>query len=288
MKAIGSMAAFAALLLPAAEARAESSPLQAQVGDTYEITLQRETKQEGSDGSSGSSHDRDTIVERVIGVRPDGVELEYHVPQSDPAEAGGANWQFPARIFKPNGGPMQLVNRAELEARVEAWLKRAKMTRAACGRWIFTWNAFRIECDPQSAIGIVQAYDPGLPALREGAPYRASEARSPAPLTRSGSTFVATMEVDAEAVRRGRAESDVAVGELMGDPVTFEVAAGKRAKEAVSGTVSVTFETDPAGRIWRRTKVTKLEIKEPDGRVEKAIATEILERRRVAGRAPGG
>lgn len=292
MKSIGSIVLFAALLLSAADARAEASKPEARVGDTYEISLKRESSNEGSDGSSGSSHENYAMVERVIGVRADGLELEYELPETDPAETRAAQWQFPARIFKPDRGSIQLINRAELEARVEAWLKKAKMTRASCGRWIFTWNAFRIECDPQSAIGILQAYDLGSPDLREGAPYRTIEARSPAPLTRKaagpeGSTYAAQLEVDPEAVRRVRAESDVVVGEILGKPVTFEAAAQRRAMERVAGTISVEFATDPTGQVRRRTKVTKLEIREPDGRVETSTATEIVERRRVAGRPPG-
>jgi hypothetical protein len=71
MKLVG----IAALLLPAIAAHAGASPLAPQVGDTYEITLARDSAQKGSNGFSGSSHDKDTILERVIGVRADGLEL---------------------------------------------------------------------------------------------------------------------------------------------------------------------------------------------------------------------
>lgn len=282
MNPIRFIAAILALPAPTA-VRAE--PPGAQAGDSYEITRIVHSSNESSDGASGNSNDRSIILERVVAMRADGVELEYDLPKIEGGEASAANWQFPARVFKPNRGPLKLLNRPELEARVEAWLKKAKWPREVCGRWIFTWNAFRIECDPQSAIGIIQVYDLGPPIVDEGAPYSAPFARAPGRLTRKagpqGSTFAARMEVDPDAVRRGRAEADVAVGEMTGKPVTLEAALGKRTKDSVSGTISVTLEVDPAGQIRRRTTVTRLEMREPGGRTETAITTETVERRRA-------
>ena len=80
------------------------------------------------------------------------------------------------------------------------------------------------------------------------------------------------------------AESDVVVGEIMDKPVSLDAALRERAREIVSGTISVTFETDPAGNVRRRTKVTKLDIKGPDGRSETRTVTETLERRLISRR----
>ena len=87
MKLIGFKGMVAALLLPVIVARAGALTLAPQVGNTYELTLTRDSAQQGSDRSSGSSHDKDTIIERVIGLRTDGLELEYDLPNA--ATAGG-------------------------------------------------------------------------------------------------------------------------------------------------------------------------------------------------------
>ncbi|HYE29748.1 MAG TPA: hypothetical protein VEA61_16135 [Allosphingosinicella sp.] len=284
MKPIPFTVLAAALLLPSVAARSEEPPAAARVGDVYELIKSYETSMEGSGGSSASSQGHEMLIERVIAVRSDGLELEYDVPRS---ESSGAHWQFPARVFRPVGGELQLLNRAELESRVDGWLKKGKMTRAACGRWTFTWNAFRIDCDPQSAIAIVSSYDLGPSDLREGALFRTGEARAPAPLRMKragpeGSTYVAEMEIDPDAVRRAQAESDVVVGEILGEPVSLDAATRDRAKDAVSGTISITFETDPAGQVKRRTEVVKLEVRRPDGVVETRTASEVLERRLVS------
>jgi hypothetical protein len=280
---VRSLPAAIVLFLPALSACTVTPKSTPKVGEEYEITKRYETAQQSNGTSSGSSRGQEMIVERVIGIREDGLEVEYDLPKEIKAEERTRNWQFPVRVFRPSSGPMQLLNGPELEARVDAWLKAAGWTRALCGRWIFTWNAFRIECDPQSVIKVLEALDLRYADLREGAFYRDAEARGSGTLARTatgpeGATFAVAMEIDPDAVRRARAESDVIVGEIVGKPVTLDAALSERSKESVSGTISITLVTDPGGNVQRRTKVTRVEIRGPDGRQESQTATEIVER----------
>ncbi|HUE80041.1 MAG TPA: hypothetical protein VMN38_10475 [Sphingomicrobium sp.] len=260
-------------------------------GQEYEIRNSYETAERTSDGSSsGSSRGHTTIIERVLAVRDGGWELEYDFPKETTAEDRAREWQLPARVFKPSSGPIQLLNRAELETRIDRWLKKAEWPRSVCGRWIFTWNAFRIECDPQTAIEMIEGYDLGHGELRQGAAFELPEARGAGTLVLqragpTGSTFSVLLKVDPEAIQRARAESDIAVGEIMQKPVTLEAALRERAMETVSGTISVTLETDPAGRPWRRTSVTKVDIKMADGSIESKTSTRTLEKRLVSGQS---
>lgn len=223
----------------------------------------------------------------MIAIRGTGIVLEYDLSKEAKAEDRARYWQFPARVFKPSNRPMQLLNASELEARLEGWLKAAGLDRSVCGRWIFTWNAFRIECDPQSIIETIVAIDLRSHAFREGAAYQDAEALAPGVIARkavgpNGAIFAVMLEIDPATVRRARAEADVAMGEIMQKPVTLEAALGERAMEQVSGTISITFETDGAGSIRKRTKVTKLEVKRPDGTSESRTGTETVERRNVS------
>ncbi len=288
MKLIGFRAIVAALLLPAIVARAAALALAPQVGETYEITLTRDSVQHGSIKPSGSSHDQDTIIERVIGLRAEGLELQqYDLPNSATPDDRASSWQFPARVFKPFGGPGQLLNGPEMETRVEGWLKAAGLPRTACGQSYFTWNAFRIECDPQSVLKTVQAFDLRSADVREGAAYQESDARGSGTLARKAggldsAIFSVEMPVDPDAFRRARAESDVVVGEIMKKPVSLDAALGRRAAQTISGTISIAFETDSVGHVLRRTKVTKLDIKGPNGPSETETVTETLERRLIS------
>lgn len=276
---------LASLVLLACAACAQPSVAGPRIGDTYEVTLTRDSQQQATDGASGSSHDQDTLVERVIGVRSDGVELEYDLPSGAPKEERASTWQFPARVFRPWTGPVQLLNRPELETRIDAWLKSGNVPRSACGHLIFTWNAFRIECDPDAVIKAVEAFE--LPTIiREGAPYSDPDALIPAALTKKnagphGATFVADMKIDPNAVRRAKAETDVGVGEIMNKPVTLDDALARHANDDVSGTISVNLDTDASGQVWRRKTVTVVKIKRDKGQSETEITTTALERRRV-------
>jgi len=277
------MMTIAALLLLANTARSEPPNAAPKVGEEYEISKRYATSEQASDGSSGSSQGQDVLLERVIGVREGGLELEFDLPKVATAEERARSWQFPVRVFRPTNGSMKLLNRPELEARIEGWLKAAGWTRAACGRWIFTWNAFRIECDPESVIKAVEAFDLRSADIQEGASYQEIDARGSGTLTREsagrdGATLSVALEIDPEVVRRARAESDVAVGEMMQEPVTLDAALRERAREEVSGTISVTFDTGPAGAVRKRTKVTKVETRGADGRSESQTVTETVER----------
>lgn len=287
MKRMTALAVCVGVLSPAASAMSASPP---SPGQEVEITRRYSTSEEGGDGSSGSSNGNDAILERVIAVRDGGVELEYDLPRDTPAEGRLRQWQLPARVFRPTNGAAQLVNRGELETRLQAWLKSAGLTRAACGKTIFTWTAIRIECDPQSVLEMIKAYDLQVADLRDGASYVETSARAPGILKRTATgpkseTFAVVMDIDPAFVQRRNAEADVAVGEIMREPVTLDAALRRRGEEKITGTLSVTLDADPTGAVWRRTVVTRMQTRKPDGSVETLNGTETVERRPTSGDA---
>ncbi len=276
-----------ALLLVLSAPMATAGP-EPRAGDIYQLERISESSEQRDGGITGSSHDRDALIERVIAVRDTGIELEYDLPDPTPQERD-ISWQFPARVFRPFEGPAQLLNAADVQARADRWLRRAKLDRAACGHWMFTWTAIRIECDPQSAIRIADAFDFGVTDLHNGALYRNADARAPAPLTRRGSgsggtTFTVDLTIDPDKIREARAEADLVTAEILRKPLTRDDALRAHSNEDISGTISVTFETDPAGRPRRRTTVTKTVIKLADGKVETRTTTETLTQRLISRR----
>lgn len=283
MKRIGITAIVAASVLAGPLARAQPSAPAMKAGEQHEISMRYENAQEGSDGSSGSSSGGDAILETVIAVTESGTELEYDLRPGATPEDRARDWFFPARILRQPDGSMRLLNRAELEARLERWLTAAEWSREVCGRWIFTWNAFRIECDPEAVIDTIKAFDLLSADLREGAPYRDSDASEPGLLRRTngldGTRFIVSMDVDPDAVRRERAEADVTVGEIMQRPMALDTAMSRRALERISGTIEVTFDVDPDRKPRRRTRITRLEIIEPDGVRHTETRVMMVERR---------
>lgn len=279
----------AALILSSLAASAETPKRQLRAGDAFLIVSDRESSEQTNYGSTSSSSDRDSIVQRVIAVREDGLELEYDFPKDTRPEERAGNWQLPVRVLKPARGPLQLLNGPELEARVDPWLRKSGWTRAICDKLIFTWNAFRIDCDPRSVLAGLEHLNIQPDDLREGALYADPDAVAPTHLTRkasaSGASFVAELAIDSEKARNERAQTDVGVAEISGKPKTFEAALRDHADEVISGTITVTFDADAAGNVIRRTKVAKQQVKEKGGRIESRVVTETIERKPVTEKA---
>jgi hypothetical protein len=277
-----------AILATGAGLRAEAPLDRPHVGEVYEIRRVVNSTWAGS--GTGSAHDADIVVERVIAVSDAGEELEFDLPNDPSTDASDRDWKFPARVRRPPTGPLQLLNAPELEQRLNRWLRAARMTRQACGHWIFTWNAFQIECDPQSAVAVLEPFDRWPDDLREGAPYQEAESRAPVQLRETpgsgGAAFVARMEVDPEAMRRARARQDVVIAEIMRQSLTYEAALQARSPERISGTITTTFEVEAGRNVRRRTTVTDLDISGGPEPAEHRTINETVERRLVSARAP--
>ena len=269
------MLALAAALFATADANPS-----ARVGEAFRITTDREMEEHGNrdDSQQGSSTDRDSYVERVAAVRPDGVVLEYDLPPEATSDDRASNWQFPFQVLKAQNGALRLLNAPELAERIDHWLKAAAMPRAACGKLIFTWNAFRINCDPQSIIPWLATVT--LPdRLEAGTSFTDPDARAPTMLRQaSADRLVATLAVDPAAIRRRRAETDLGVAELMHKALTLDTALRAHEAETVTGTITITFDLDSAGRTRQRTRVETVRIAWPNGRIDTQTVTETLMR----------
>jgi hypothetical protein len=247
------VASAVALLLAVGSAHAGEAPFGVRAGDVYEIRWEQKTQEKTGERSSGSSSSRSTYAERIVAIREAGVEVEFDLPDDSTEQERQREWLFPARILKRHDGSLELLNGPELEERLDAWLERAEWPREVCGRWYFTWSAFQVNCDPQSVLRTYEALD----------------------VTTSGEAGTET--VDAEAVRRGRAEADVIVAQINGRVLAFEEALAAHSSEQISGTVATSFERDAPERLLR-TQVTELEIVEPDGVIETRSTTETVTR----------
>jgi hypothetical protein len=258
-------------------------------GEVHAITRVADAvySEEGDYPSSGSSHDRDSWSERVILLRGDGVELEFDLPRDSTAEDRARVWQLPARVLRPPRGPLRLLNGPELEARLTGWLERARWPREICGRHIFTWNVFKIECDPQAVLETLAVIDLAATDLRDGAPYSHPGALAPGTLRREagalgGAVFVTELTVDPEKAMREHARSQEAVREIMGDNPDTSAARAARTPRRITGTIRVRFETDAAGRFLRRIQVLELLTERVNGTRERRTVTETVERRLVS------
>lgn len=272
--------AIGVALIATSNAWAETS----KIGQEIEIRKSYQTVESTNDNSSsGSSNGHDTIVERVVAVRDDGIEFVYDLPKNTAKEDRQRDWQLPARVFRSNDGSLKLLNVDELNGRLEKWLEAAKWDRSVCGKWIFTWNAFYIDCDPQSVLKTISAFDINSAGISEGDLYSEPGTLAAGILTAyksstNSKTLLTEMKIDPDYVRRSSAESDVVVGEIMQKPVTIEDAITARSSEKISGTVAITLELDGSAHIKRKIKITKLTVEKPGEPTLHRTSSETLER----------
>lgn len=272
----------AAIILALASAllATATAPPDPRVGKAFQITTDREMEEHGNrvDSQRGTSTDRDSYVERVAAVRPDGVVLEYDLPGNATSDDRASNWQFPFQVLKARDGTLRLLNAPELAARINRWLEAAGMSRAVCGKLIFTWNAFRIDCDPQSTIRWLATVT--LPdRLEAGTAFTDPDALTSTTLRQSSADrLVATLPIDPAAIRRQRAQTDIGVAELMHKALTLNAALKAHEVETVTGTIDITFDLDSAGRTRRRTRVKTVQIAWPNGRIDTQTVTDTLMR----------
>lgn len=251
------------------------------LGQAFQIVIDREMEAHGNRNESGrsSSTDRESYVERITGMSPNGVVLEYDLPANASSEARISNWQFPFRVIKAADGTLSLLNVRELEGRIDRWLKVAGLQRAACGRQFFVaWNSFRIECDPQSTIRWLATLT--LPNSPEaGSSFTDIDSKSPATLRQASSNrLIARLAVDPSTILHQRAEIDVRVAALMHKPLTLQAALKAHDGETVTGTVTVTFEMDTSGQVLRRARVRMVQVAWANGRIDTETITETLSR----------
>jgi hypothetical protein len=94
------------------------------------------------------------------------------------------------------------------------------------------------------------------------------------------------LAVDADKLRRDRAEADLVIAEILRRPLTHDDAVRSHVDEDISGTICILFDVNPDGQPWRRTMVTKTAIKGTDGKLQTRITTETITRRLIWGRKP--
>lgn len=256
--------------------------LKSQIGQTYELRWTQSTESSGGD-SSGTSSSRDSLLERVIDVRPEALILEFDLPAGTSDIDRRRAWQYPARIELSPDNKMTLLNPEDLKRRNDDWLAWGNYDQRHCGLWIFTWTAQKIECDPESVLGALETFNIRRAVIREGAPYTDFGSLKPEPL-RSGaenglSTLQTSLALDPEIVREERIESAKIVAQITGqdeDSLAEELAGIKN--NQISGAIEISYTLDNMGEPVSRDKTTMATITTSDGRVEKLKTIESVTR----------
>ena len=242
----------------------QNAPL---VGDpsTSLIIYEAKTESKSSEGSSGNSNSRSTIVERIIGEREGGLEFEYSFPKGDVPEIEA--WKLPARVLRKAGSQIELLNKAEINARLDAFLEKHPEIRKHCGGVVFTWTAFEIHCDTNHVIDVIAGYNLYLGALSEGQPYKEPGALAPAPLKviPSGTPdqiYEVTLVLDPVLLQSEYEKSMDQAAAITGmdaiELINSSLHLGAGENPDFSGTRVVTIEVSPDGRVEKIQRETTI------------------------------
>lgn len=279
------------LLMAGGSLGAEESVFQERFaeGDEFEIVSTYETKSEG-DSSSGSSRGTNAYTERVLSVKPAGIIREFDVRLEADEERELADWQFPAQVRDRVGLNPSLANRAELEARRDAWLTAAQLSQEACGKHYFTWTVFKVECDPEEILTLIDELDLTKMDFRDGAQIDFPGALSAARLNRLNDdggleVYGVEFEIDPDDVRASRAEAAVVIAQLLGKPITLSDAQAEQARIDYSGTINVRYEISHDRNLMRRIVESNLLIMDVKGAMESEYSKRTVERKRAGSRS---
>ncbi len=235
------------------------APTSASATDAYVLRLEYETSSQSlaEPGDRSSSRGHQTLSERPIRETAAGTEIEYATPGPPEEVRGNASWMFPVRLLVASDGRKTVLNPEQLETRLTTWLERAEWSREVCSKWLFTWTAIQVRCDPDAAIEAVETFGMRPGQITEGAQFEPTGDLVPVVLTRTGfrdgrTVLSAVARIDPQSVRAGATKTALVPAQISGEDLPPEAAALQAAGLGATGTLTVEFEVDEAGLIWKR------------------------------------
>ncbi len=252
------------------------------------IVYEAQTESKTSTGSSGSSRSRSAIIERTIGNKDGGLELEYSFPGSDIPENDA--WKLPARVlFKP-GSSIKLLNEAEIEERLGKYLEKHPEIRKQCGEVVFTWTAFEIHCNANHVVDVIESFNLYLGTLSEGKLYEETAALAPAPLREISSSnnkkiYEVELALDPALLQSEYEKAMEQVASITGDNVSSIISSSLKLtgedNPKFSGKRLVTIETAANGLVVRIQRETTTTIRGGGSYHETRKQKETLERQPI-------
>ncbi len=274
---------FAAALLWCAAA----TPAQAADGaEQYEIRIRYQTTSEG-EGSSGSSSGGNLYREDVYPAEGECRTRRFDVVDDPERKRPLGVWEMPVEVRDCAGQARVIANREAMVARRDAYLAAAKIPRESCGRYYFSWNVFKIECDPDAILETVAGIDLGSIRLEDGAVFTLPDTDTSVTLTvvpdapAGQRIFKGRRTIDPEMLREGAIETIMVVAEVRGKVVTREEAMAQIAAHQFSGEAEVTLVEEPAaGRITATFNGSVREV-DAEGGVETRQGETVITRQRA-------
>lgn len=252
----------------------------------YTITTRYSTVFEGGD-SSGSSRGGNAYREEVR-TDAEGCRIRiFDIDDADGPKRPLAAWQMPIVLRECPGAAVVIANRDEMLARRDAFLAAMNVTAEVCGSHYFTWNVFRIECDPDESLARLADFDLVSVRLEDGAEYALPGTGTSVTLRRQADglpgqlVFAGCAVVDPDYMRENAAETIRVVAEVSGEKVTKDEAIAQIAGHQFSGKRTITFVAEPGAGLITATQTGEMREIDADGAIETRKIEVVTTRQRV-------
>ena len=276
------------LFLSAAIASATPLAAEANAGSDRAswLQLEYETSSVSSDGGSNSSSSgRQSLIETVVRNTDDGVVLRYDLPRDEAGNAKTGFWYFPADVLEKPDGSLELLDVDSVKSRIDHWLTQRNIPREACGLWTHGGGfPYQVDCNPNSILDQIEAFDLRIPALDAGAEFPHAMANSPGileRLTAPRTGYFVTVSIDQQKARSEEAKNALILAQMLKQDLSREQAESDAAQTDIRGSIRMQFDLGPTGSVVRLSNRTSVVVKNPDGTSETRTSLVTVERHDV-------
>ena len=254
--------------------------------EVFEIEVRYETSSQSDDGGSSSSSGGFSYREEAYA--PEGkCRIRRFDLNDGPRERPLAAWEMPVEVRDCRGQSLEITNREEMLARLDEFLTEANLSREACGTHYFTWNVFKIECDPDSVLDTISDINLGAIDLEDGSSLLLPGMGTDVTLALEGNAdsdeleFTGSARIDPEILRNQAAQTIMVVAELNREPISREEAFKELEAVSFSGEVSVTLEFNSEDDGITLVKQSQVIVTDPESGTEIRRGREVTVRERA-------
>ncbi|MXP46399.1 hypothetical protein GRI43_03195 [Altererythrobacter luteolus] len=236
-------------------------------------------------GSNSSSSGQQSLIETVMRNTDDGVVLRYDLPRDEAGNTRTKFWYFPADVLERPDGSLELLDVDSVKSRIDQWLTQRNIPREACGHWTHGGGfPYRVDCDPDSILDQIEAFDLRMPRLEAGAEFSHPMASSPGILERLAAPrtgYFVVLSIDQQKARAEEAKNALILAQMLDEDLSREQAESDAAQTDFQGSIRMEFDLEPTGSVIKMSMRTNAVVTNPDGTRETKTSLVTVERHDV-------
>jgi len=253
-----------------------------------QITYKRISKHESSTGGYGNSASHNAVLENIISNKDGFLEVEYSF--ANDVKWIFDEWKLPARVSINSDSTLDLLNRSEIEARLQRLIESSPKVKRYCGENALARHSIMIDCDIDDVLDTLQTYNLHLGELADGSMYLEQGVLRAEPLARkdtSGSQaiFVVDLNMDPAHIREDYENNLRRSAAMTGNTFESILASDLNLSEGetpvYAGKRTVTISTDLSGNVQKIERSTLITINGGSQFIKTLTVNGVVERHAV-------